>query len=589
MRVRRRRCCACTVATSRSLRMLLKRVVGRGLSPMRHRMTIGIVGAMCFCAGVSATCPPFEVAKVTPIVGGVNDNAGSAVAIGSGWAFVGAPNHDAGGENAGAVFTFVESDGMWTPGPTIQAAPVAAGARFGGAIALDGDTLVVGARGLGAGSAFVYRHDAGVWSHEGTLTPGDGSSGDAFGASVAVLGDRVIVGAWGHNDTVGAAYVFERAGGVWSQAAKLTPMGGQTEDEFGISVSLSGNKALVGAWGDSQTDIFSGAAYVFSRNATTGVWSQDQKLIASDGSVSDLYGISVTMDGDRAIIGAFGRNAPGANRAGAAYAYRFDDNTQSWGDEQLLLASDPAFFSFFGNAVSLRGGRALIGAEIDGMDVGAAYVFELDEMLGDWQEVEKLVASDAAPGRVFGYSVWLGIDQAIIGAIGDNVNGSGSGSAYVFTFAGEAPAIVEQPVDQEVEEGETAVFSVEASGAAPLSYRWRLDGAPLFDDGRITGADTDTLTISMVDGDVDAGEYDVLVENGCDVAVSDAAVLTVISGCIGDFNNDGVVNAQDLGQLLSRWGACPPAPVDCVADITGTGVVNAQDLSQLLSRWGPCP
>ena len=187
---------------------------------------------------------------------------------------------------------------------------------------------MIGARqdddnGSQSGSAYVFTKVSGVWSQKAKLIASDGAADDQFGISVAVNGDTVVVGARQDDDNgnqSGSAYVFTKPSSGWSnsnETAKLTASDGAANDEFGISVAVEGDTAVIGA---RQDDTSNGSAYVFT--TVSGVWSQKAKLTASDGAADDEFGISVAVDGDTVVVGAYkhnvGEGTGGAN-AGAAY------------------------------------------------------------------------------------------------------------------------------------------------------------------------------------------------------------------------------------------------------------------------------
>lgn len=130
----------------------------------------------------------------------------------------------------------------------------------------------------------------------------DASSSDHFGTFVAIDGDTVIVGAADHNGGTGAAYVFTRSGSTWSQQQKLEPLDGEAGDRFGTSVAISGETAIVGAPGDDDIDVQAGAAYAFVRSG--GVWSLEEKLLVPGAIADDTIGSDVAIDGDTAIVSA---------------------------------------------------------------------------------------------------------------------------------------------------------------------------------------------------------------------------------------------------------------------------------------------
>ena len=153
------------------------------------------------------------------------------------------------------------------------------------------------------------------------LVASDAQGNDYFGASVAVSGDTAVIGArfeatGGVN--AGAAYVFTRSGGAWTQQAKLMASDAQSSDYFGYSVAVSGDTAVIGAYGEATGGSYAGAAYVFTR--TGGSWTQQAKLMASDAQENDLFGVSVAVSGDTAVIGAR-LEATGGSSAGAAYVF----------------------------------------------------------------------------------------------------------------------------------------------------------------------------------------------------------------------------------------------------------------------------
>jgi len=164
------------------------------------------------------------------------------------------------------------------------------------------------------------------------------------------------------------------------------------------------------------------------------------------------------------------------------------------------------------------------------------------------------------------------------------------GDFFVFVLFSQYAAIVSDPGNQSLVAGDPAIFSVIAAGAGPISYQWRLDGVDLRDDGHFAGTETDTLTIDAV-GAADAGAYTVVVTNDCGSVESAAGTLTVVPGCDddADFNDDGVVDGDDLGTLLGAWGPCPP-PIGsgkcCIGDFDSDGVIDGSDLGTLLGQWG---
>jgi hypothetical protein len=311
--------------------------------------------------------------------------------------------------------------------------------NFGNSVDIDGDTAVVGSfrdgDGTDSGAAYVFVRNGGTWTEQQKLVPSDGSAGDLFGRSVAISGDTIAVSALADDDNgldSGSAYVFVRNGDIWSEQQKLLPSDGSQGDQAGWSLDLDGDALLLGVWLDGDNGPNSGSAYVFVRNA--GIWSEQQKLLPDDGAVDERFGISVSISGDTALIAAMVDDQLGAE-SGSAYV--FVRNAQSWSQQQKLLASDGAAFDRFGISVAVNRDRALIGSWHDddlGSDSGSAYLYVRNGAV--WSEQQKLVASDGAAGEEFGYSVALSGDTALIGAFSDNDNGVTSGSSYAFRLTG---------------------------------------------------------------------------------------------------------------------------------------------------------
>ena len=257
----------------------------------------------------------------------------------------------------------------------------------------------------------------------------DGAN-DNFGFSVSLDGTRALVGAFledARTTDSGSAYVFVLNGSVWSQEQKIFPNDGVFQDRFGVSVSLDGDRALIGAYTDDDRGTDSGSAYVFERVGS--FWSQRAKLLAADGAFSDQFGRSVSLSGDRALVGAYLEDARSTD-SGSAYV--FVRSGTAWLQEEKLVPSDGAFRDRFGLSVSLDGDRALIGAYLDddrGTDSGSVYVFGRSSSI--WSQGLKLTASDGGPGDQFGFSVSLDGNNALIGSYLDDEGGGNAGAVYI--------------------------------------------------------------------------------------------------------------------------------------------------------------
>ncbi|MBI5765465.1 MAG: FG-GAP repeat protein [Planctomycetes bacterium] len=380
-------------------------------------------------------CSPNQIAKLIASDAGVNDLMGNAVAVSGQTVIIGDEFDDRFNmPNSGSAYVFVQSGSQWTEQTKLLASDGAAGDLFGWSVAVSGNTTVVSAvrddnsGGSDAGAAYVFVRPSVNWNQQAKLLASDGAADDWFGTSVAISGDTIVVGSYLDNSSggtdAGSAYVFVRNAGVWTQQAKLTAADGAPNNHFGNSVAISGETSVIGA-------PEANAAYVFVRSGS--VWTQQAKLTAADPATNDQFGTRVAVSGDIIIVGAPFRDLPGVIQAGSAYI--FVRTGALWNQEAQLFAASAAAYDRFGDAVALFENTAVIGAfEVDEMgatDAGAAFAFIRSGAI--WTEQAKLVASDAASGDYFGFSVALSGDITVIGSTNDSNEGAiGAGAAYVY-------------------------------------------------------------------------------------------------------------------------------------------------------------
>jgi hypothetical protein len=355
-----------------------------------------------------------------------NDRFGKSVAIGGERVIVGAPEEDGpsdGKTNVGAAYIFERTESGWSQTETkvLRHSDTNAFDEFGYSVAIDGDRAIVGARfengpsngKSNAGAAYIFERTGSGWSknEDQVLRASNAEGGDRLGVSVAIDGDYAIVGARfedGPSDgknKAGTAYVFERSGGTWGQAAgdfqteteALRASNANEGDRFGTSTAVNGDRAILGAPGEdgpSENETDGGAAYVFERSGGTwgqasgGFQTETDVLRASNAGLSDVFGSSVSIGEDRAIIGASGEDGPSNNKDFAGAAYVFERSGGTWGqasgdfqtETKILRASNADGGDNFGRAVAINGDRALVGAnEEDGSsnsnsNAGAAYI-----------------------------------------------------------------------------------------------------------------------------------------------------------------------------------------------------------------------
>jgi hypothetical protein len=347
-----------------------------------------------------------QQAELTASDGASSDNFGYSVAVSGNTIVVGAPSKIVNGNDAqGAVYVFVESGGAWSQQAELTASDGRAVDALGTSVSLSGNTIVAGAGDKGA--AYVFVENGNTWTQQAELTGPGGPGYNQFGTSVSVSGDTAVIGAPEVNANQGAVYVFVQNGAVWSQQAELTASDGASGDYFGWSVSLSGNAFVAGAWGKTVNgNVTQGAAYVFGNSG--GVWSEQAELTASNGAGVFEFGRSVSLSGDRAAVGANDSTVGVTRLEGTAYV--FGNSGGIWSQQAELASSDGAYNDNFGWSVSVSGTTLVVGAydhSVNGNTTGAAYVFNSSTAIPasqtiDFGPLSSLQASAGAPPFAIG-------------------------------------------------------------------------------------------------------------------------------------------------------------------------------------------
>jgi len=301
-----------------------------------------------------------------------------------------------------------------------------------------------------AGSVYVFRYDPGTgsWNEEAKLVPSDGGWEDAFGFSIALSGDVALIGTPYYYDNqmdTGSTYVFryDPGSGTWTEEANLIPSDGAGGEFFGTSVALSGTRALIGAPFDDDNGYWSGSAYLFEYDAGSSTWLETGKLLAHDGAVSDRFGQSVALGEETALIGSAGDDDKGTG-SGSAYVFQYDSSSGTWIEEQKLSPADGAANHAFGGSVALSDGKAVLtalGDNYEGAYTGSAYLFGYDPLSDSWIEEDKLLASDSRRWKRFGTSAALAGKIALIAAQFDHETGYASGSVYAFDITPYPPQL----------------------------------------------------------------------------------------------------------------------------------------------------
>lgn len=359
---------------------------------------------------------------------------GNSVSIFRKQAIVGAYYDDQYGRGSGAAYVFEESRGEWNEEAKLLSSDEESHIYFGRSVSIYKNQAIVGAygdndNGLASGSAHIFEKIEGTWTEVAKLTASDGARWDYFGISVsiyeksAVVGASENLGAGSGYERTGAAYIFEKIGGTWTEVAKLTASDGAWNDYFGCSVSMYENRIIVGAFSDDDDVENSGAAYIFEKFG--GKWTEVAKLTASDGRANYRFGNSVSTYGEKVVVGTIGDVDNPSNSA-----YVFEKSGGVWNEVAKLTAGDASKRDRFGCSVSIFRSQAVVGTCPLDERPGAAYIFNKK---GDaWVQYDKLTAGNGAVEDRFGVSVSMSPEQVIVGAPTDSSVGFRFGSAYIF-------------------------------------------------------------------------------------------------------------------------------------------------------------
>ncbi len=372
------------------------------------------------------------------------DRFGGAIALSGTTLVAGAEWHDPsiGEEDLGAAYVFVVSGSSWTLEAKLGSASLDASDHLGASVAIDGDTAVIGAPqdeaggAAAAGAAYVFVRQAGVWTEQALLVASDLAVFDQFGTAVAIDGDTIAVGAYfadaGGAAHAGTAYVFVRNGSTWTEQAKLVASGAIAHDRFGLSIGISGDLVVVGAPGrDAGGASGTGAAFVFERRGMG--WTQAAELVALDGDAGDGLGSAVAIDSTTIVAGAPSDEGAGGSAGGAVYV--FVGSGAAWNQEAKLVYSGATYSDELGDSVAVEGDRLVAGVPYDseaGLATGAVAFFV--RAGGTWSTELAMIGSDCDGGDFLGRSVAISGDLVAGGADWGETPPSeaGTGEAYVF-------------------------------------------------------------------------------------------------------------------------------------------------------------
>jgi hypothetical protein len=458
--------------------------------------------------------------ELAPADGSAGDHAGYSVALSGDTALVGAPDSDFSSPDAGVVHPFYGTG--WSEGAALEAGAPAADDDFGEAVAISGNTAIVGARysdlyGTNSGAASIFSRSGSTWTEHTALTSVELDGYDYFGGSVAISGDTAVVGAT-RGGVGGMAFPYVESGGTW---LGLDPFSGNdgfndpqvdSGDYFGVSVAIDGDTLVVGASGDEVGVINSGSitwylqagrVYVYVRNG--GSWSRQQILVASDFGTNGYFGRSVAVSGDTILVGS---------NHEAAYLFTRTENT--WSQVKRLT---PALFSAgFGRIVALDGDTALVGYE-DGPFVETHTC----------NPTCNLRAVLARPGRQYQYAYGdsLAID-GLVALVGSPGAYAEAGAAYLFDLdiqLPNRPPVLATIGDQSLGEGATLDVGITATDSDGDSLSFSITAEPPF--ATLVDHGDGSATLSLAPGFDDAGEYPGVTVTVSDSVDSDFEMFTI--------------------------------------------------------------
>ncbi|HPI96081.1 MAG TPA: FG-GAP repeat protein [Gammaproteobacteria bacterium] len=388
------------------------------------------------------------------------DAFGVSLDISGNRAVVGAFRDDDKGNNAGAAYVYeyknIGNTSEWTLVKKLLATNGATEDEFGRSVAIDGDRIVIGAfkddyiifnGGIpvpvsNAGSVYVFEYDGFKWVETQNIRSGEGllAQNDLFGFAVDIHGDRIAIGAYSDDENginSGAVYIYQAVNNNWELSEKIMPNDGDPDDSFGYAISLDSSRILIGAYQDDDIANNAGAAYIYQYNPVFQGWNfQDKLLPLTFGNPDDFVGTAVSLQGDKAIVGANWDNVGQHLDNGRVYYYKKDELQTSWSQIQSIVSQNSSDGDRFGYSVSIHGKKLLVGAWREDHDTkvdnGAAYLLSLNETTGLWEHDELLRANDFDTEDYFGVSVKLTDQWMMIGAHQEDTPSINAGSVYVY-------------------------------------------------------------------------------------------------------------------------------------------------------------
>ncbi|MBK8809621.1 MAG: VCBS repeat-containing protein [Acidobacteria bacterium] len=566
-----------------------------------------LVAGQAFTVNQSAASSgPIVPVKVSSADSALSDFFGNSVSINGNTAIVGANGHAVGGnDDQGAAYVYVRNGTSWVLQQklTMPTADAQVAAQFGYSVAISGDTVIVGSPtqdnggNIDQGAAYVYVRSGTTWTFQQRLRQSDGAAGDNFGWSVAIDGNTAVVGAYLDDESVytncGSAYAYLRTGSTWAEESRMVSSERTSNSQMGYSVGISGDTVIIGARlaqsSTSSPDF--GSAYIFTPVAgTPRIWTQRSILTAPQRGAGDQFGFSVGVNGNTALIGARFDDVGSNVDQGSAYVFTGSGNT--WSFQRQLLANDGIANDEFGNAVSISGDKLIIGAPQNSSRNGKAYLFT--GIGANWSQLPVVVAPDGSLNDLYGSSVAINGSNAVVGAVFDDAR---RGSVYFLSGIPSAKSKLTADFDGD---GKT-----DLSVFRPANGQWWLGRST---DGLIVhtfGNSSDILTPGDFTGD---GKSDVSIFRPSSgewfvLRSEDSSFYSFPFGTNGDvpvpadYDGDGKTDAAVFRSSNSTWyiqrssggttiqgfGVSGDRPVP--ADYDGDGKADIAVFRPSLGQW----
>jgi hypothetical protein len=363
--------------------------------------------------------------KLLPAQGADYARFGHAVAVDGDTVVVGAWGESTFGDESGAVHVFRRSASGWEREAVLNASDATAGARFGYSVDIEAGTIAVGAiyegsNGRDAGAVYIFRRDDSGWAQAAKLTPETGAEDAHFGRSVALSGGRLLVGAPGPGSA--AAHLYRRESGAWVIETVLRAADVPGRSRFGSSVALSGDTAAIGAWTDASDA--RGSVIVYRRSGTS--WTESQRIDGAE--PEDRFGYSVALEGGLLVVGA--------PDSGMIHVYRESDGQWSQLDVDIPNSS----WARLGHSVAVSSGTILAGdPAFDESAQHEGRVMTISPQPDGLSSDPGPTPPDVSPGKSFGISVAVSGAVTVVGATGDEENGTAAGAAYIFCYCQTEP------------------------------------------------------------------------------------------------------------------------------------------------------